>query len=190
MEVVAKHRNLRMSPRKVRLILPQFRNRNALEAVAELELTAGKAALPVAKAIKSAVANAEHNYSLDPNSLVVRKLTADEGPAFKRYVPASRGRAMGIKRQTSHLTVVLADVPMPKGSGAVKRAVKKVVPKKAAKPAAKDAAAPKAGSKVKSVQDAKDRPQTKTRAQVKQTQPRKTDRQTGRSAAHVKKGSK
>ena len=190
MEVPAKHRNLRMSPRKVRLVLPAVKGRPVDEAIQLLRLTNRAAALPVAKAIKSAAANAEHNHDLDPKRLVVKHLSADEGPVLKRYVSQSRGRAHQIQRRTSHLTVVLDELPAPAtAEGKVKRAVKKAVPKK--KPAKKSPAAdkkpPRTDSKVKDVQEAKDRPQTKTRAQVKETQPRRNAQQTGRNSQHVKK---
>src|SRR5688572_2291935 len=109
MNVTAKSRNLRISPQKVRLVLPRVLGRPALEAAELLTLTPQKAALPLAKAIRSAVANAEHNYSIDPKRLRVTTLTADPGPSLKRYVPAARGSAHAIKRRTTHLTVVLSD---------------------------------------------------------------------------------
>lgn len=155
MNVVAKHRNLRMSAQKVRLVLPLVKGKPALEASELLTLLPQKAALPLAKAIKSAVANAEHNYSIDSKRLYVSSLTADEGPALKRFVPASRGRAHGIKRRTTHLTVVLTDAGRTvdqvtdtrrnKAAKSVVTAASKT--KTAAKPAAASAKAPAKSAK-------------------------------------------
>lgn len=186
MEVLAKHRNLRMSPRKVRLLLPALRGRRATDALADLRLTAGAAAEPLAKAIKSAVANAEHNYSLETSSLVVKKLSADEGPVQKRFRAGGRGRANAYQRKTTHLTVVLADVVVPgtKKPKAVKRAIKKVVPKRKAKPEVPKDTAKTADSK------AIKQPVAKPRAEVKKIQPRKTSQQTGRDATTRRTGDK
>ncbi|EKS54213.1 50S ribosomal protein L22 [Citrobacter freundii ATCC 8090 = MTCC 1658 = NBRC 12681] len=67
-----------------------------------------KAASPVVeKLLKSAIANAEHNYEMDPNSLVVSKIFVDQGPTLKRFRPRAMGRASRIHKRTSHITVVL-----------------------------------------------------------------------------------
>ncbi len=64
---------------------------------------------PIAKVLKSAVANAEHNHSLDADDLYVAEAFADEGPTLKRFRPRARGRATRIRKRTSHITIVVAD---------------------------------------------------------------------------------
>lgn len=115
MEVVARQKYLRTSPRKVRLLLPELQGLPAEEALAHLRLTPQAAARPLAKLIKSALANAEHNFSLDPKTMVIRKLTADGGPVIKRYQPRARGSASNIWRRTAHITLILQDIPKPTG---------------------------------------------------------------------------
>lgn len=133
MEVTASTRHLRISPRKVRLLLPAVRGANAAEAIARLRLAPQSAALPLSKTIRSAVANAEHNYSLDPKALVVHKATADEGRVLKRFKPAARGQAKPIRRRSSHITVVLREVTLPATDlptpGRAKRVTKAVTAK-------------------------------------------------------------
>lgn len=75
-----------------------------------LRLTPRAAADPIAKALKSAVANAEHNHALDPEDLVIAEAFADEGPTLKRFRPRARGRASRINKRTSHITIVVSDM--------------------------------------------------------------------------------
>ncbi len=138
MEVTARTRHLRISPRKVRLLLPAVRGRAAAEAIARLRLAPQAAALPLSKTIRSAIANAEHNYSLDPKALVVHTATADEGRVLKRFKPAARGQAKPIRRRSSHITVVLREValePATQPSRGRAKAVAKAVTSRAPKPA-------------------------------------------------------
>lgn len=109
MQVVAKHKYLRMSPQKVRLVLPTVRGQRPEVALATLRLMPQAAALPVAKAIKSAVANAENNFLLDPQSLLITKATADVGPTMKRFKAAARGRSAMIRRRSAHVTIIVED---------------------------------------------------------------------------------
>ena len=75
-----------------------------------LRLTPRAAADPIAKVLKSAVANAEHNHALDPEELVIAEAFADEGPTLKRFRPRARGRATRIDKRTSHITIVVSDM--------------------------------------------------------------------------------
>jgi large subunit ribosomal protein L22 len=68
-----------------------------------------KAAREVARTIQSAAANAENNFDMDRQALVVHTIYADEGPAFKRFMPRARGRADRIRKRTTHITVVVDD---------------------------------------------------------------------------------
>ena len=96
MQVQATGKHLRLSPRKARLIFHDLRGKTVEEALTILQFTPQPSAKDVAKVLSSAVANAENNYNLSPDTL-------------KRYKPASRGRAHEIRRRTCHITVVVTD---------------------------------------------------------------------------------
>ena len=108
-EVRAVQRHIRMSPQKVRLVLDAVRGKPAQEALAILQFLPNRAARPVAKALKSAVANAENNFNMDPDDLVVTRCAADEGRTLKRWRPRARGRVNQILKRSSHITVVVAE---------------------------------------------------------------------------------
>ena len=74
-----------------------------------LDYTNRRAAPTIRKVLDSAVANAEHNFALDPDELFVLEAFADEGPTLKRWRPRARGRATRIRKRTSHITIVVAD---------------------------------------------------------------------------------
>lgn len=125
MEVIAKLRHLRMSPRKVRLVVDLVRGSKVSEAVAQLEVMTKAAARPVLKLLNSAVANARHNFKLDPAVLVIKKIFVDGGPMLKRSKPRAFGRATPIHRHSSHITLVLESGGLPR-AGAAKAAVVKI----------------------------------------------------------------
>ena len=110
MKVKAQARFIRQSPYKVRRVLDLVRGLPVEEAEHMLRLTPRAAADPIAKALKSAVANAEHNHALDSEDLVVAEAFADEGPTLKRFRPRARGRASRINKRTSHITIVVSDM--------------------------------------------------------------------------------
>lgn len=199
MQVTAKHRYLRQSPTKVRLVLPAVRGQRADVALAYLRLMPQAAATPVAKVLKSAVANAEHNYSLDPASLVVARATADEGPTMKRFMPGARGRAKAIHRRSTHVTIILEDVAgvaAPGVADKIKNQMSKVAPKrpkKAEVPVDEEAAdetkkqaakAPKkTAAKAKSPASPDQTEKTpEVNEQKAQAAARRTEQQTGRGA--------
>ena len=109
MKARAQAKFVRQSPYKVRRVLDQVRGLPVGEAAAVLRLTRRAAAEPVAKALASAVANAEHNHALDADALIVAAAFADEGPTLRRWRPRARGRATRIRKRTSHITVVVAE---------------------------------------------------------------------------------
>lgn len=109
MESKAIAKTVRMAPRKVRLVLDLVRGKKVDEALAILEFTPRAASLPVAKVIKSAAANAEHNYGMNREDLVISKTFANEGPTLKRFRPRAKGSASAINKRTSHITVILSD---------------------------------------------------------------------------------
>lgn len=102
-------RTVRIAPRKVRLVVDLIRGKQIGEAVAILRHTQKAASPVVEKVLKSAVANAEHNYELDINNLVVSEIFVDEGPTLKRFRPRAQGRASAINKRTSHITVVVSE---------------------------------------------------------------------------------
>jgi large subunit ribosomal protein L22 len=108
-EVRAVERHIRMSPQKVRLVLDVVRGKPASEALAILRFLPHRAAGPVAKAINSAVANADNNFNMDPDELIITRAAADEGRTLKRWRPRARGRVNQILKRSTHITVVVAE---------------------------------------------------------------------------------
>lgn len=109
MDVTARLRNLRMSPRKVRLVVDLVRGMNAERALEQLTFLNKAATRPVAKLIQSAMANAKHNNKLDPQTLIIKKITADGAGITYRWMPRAHGRATPLRKRSTHLTVVLSD---------------------------------------------------------------------------------
>lgn len=112
MEARAIARHVRMSPRKVRLVVDQIRGKSVNEAYAILQFSKKGAAEPVSKALRSAVANAqakaqEVDEILDADDLVVREAFVDGGPTLRRWRARAQGRASPIRKRTSHITVVV-----------------------------------------------------------------------------------
>lgn len=107
MESRAVAKYVRISPRKVRLIMDQIRGKGAEEALSLLSFIPNKGALILKKLIDSALANASQNSSVDVDNLYIKRIFADEGPTLKRYRPRAMGRATRIRKRTAHLTVVL-----------------------------------------------------------------------------------
>ncbi|HAH71369.1 MAG: 50S ribosomal protein L22 [Succinatimonas sp.] len=109
MEVKAVHRYARSSAQKTRLVADQVRGLPVQKALDLLKFSPRKAAALIRKVVLSAVANAEHNNSMDVDSLVISKIMVDEGPSLKRIMPRAKGRADRIVKRTSHITVYVAD---------------------------------------------------------------------------------
>ena len=109
MEAKAYAKYIRMSPRKVKVILDLIRGKNAQEAMAILKHTPRAAAPVVAKVLKSAMANAENNNKMDTTKLFVSETYAGQGPSMKRFQAHAQGRAFSIIKRSSHITVVLKE---------------------------------------------------------------------------------
>lgn len=107
MKVTAKLNYLHISPRKVRTVVDVLRHLTVNEALARLNFMPKRAATPLLKLMRSAIANAEHNFYLDKDSLKIDIFKVDGGPVFKRSRPGSRGRVSPIKKRTSHITLIL-----------------------------------------------------------------------------------
>ena len=101
-------KNYRQSPRKVRLVADFVRGRRVDDALLQLQFMPKRAAEAVAKLISSAVANAENNFKVAKDDLVIDEIRVDEGITMKRFNPVSRGRAHRINKRTSHINVALA----------------------------------------------------------------------------------
>jgi large subunit ribosomal protein L22 len=109
MEAKAIARYIRLSPDKARKVVGLVRGKSVDEALSILRFTPQRAAGAVAKVIKSAAANAEHNNDMDPTRLFVARIYVDQGPSLRRFRPRAYGRANVIKHRTSHITVVVSD---------------------------------------------------------------------------------
>ncbi|KHF33828.1 50S ribosomal protein L22 [Paenibacillus sp. P1XP2] len=109
MEAKAHARSVRIAPRKVKLVVDLIRGKQVGEAIAILRHTPKSASLVVEKLLNSAIANAEHNYSMDINNLVVSQVYVNQGPTMKRFRPRAMGRASRINKRTSHITLVVSE---------------------------------------------------------------------------------
>ena len=184
----ASARFVRTSAMKARRMVDLVRGLPAKEALTVLQFQPQAASVPVYKVIASAIANAENNEQLDPDSLLVTEAYVDEGPTMKRFRPRAQGRAFRIRKRTCHITVTVEAVtpagPPRRPKKAAKKATKATAPdadtatgataetgsaatpapaKKTAKKAAKKAAPKKAAAK-KAAAKAAGEPATKTTA--------------------------
>ncbi|MGM0366747.1 MAG: 50S ribosomal protein L22 [Actinomycetota bacterium] len=109
MEAKAVEKFVRISPRKVKLVIDLVRDKKVEDAVNILSFTPKKAAEMVKKAINSAAANAVENHGMGEDELFISKIYVNEGPILKRFRPRARGRATRIRKRTSHITVFVSD---------------------------------------------------------------------------------
>ena len=109
----AKASYVRVTPMKARRVIDLIRDMPAQEALQMLKFAPQAASDPIAKVLASAIANAEHNFSLDPETLVVTRAFVDEGPTLKRFRPRAQGRAYRIRKRTSHITIEVESVDVP-----------------------------------------------------------------------------
>lgn len=107
--VQATLRYLRMAPRKVRLVVNTVRGLPVDAAERGLLFSKRHAARPVLKLLRSAIANAEHNYKLKRESLFIEAITANDGPTLRRYRPRAFGSAAMIRKRSSHVTIMLGE---------------------------------------------------------------------------------
>ncbi len=107
--VRASARDLHLAPRKIRLVTNLLKGMNVNDAMIQLQHLNKKGAPIVAKLLRSAVANAKNNFSMDENRLYIKTITADMGKVLKRYFPRARGSAFVIRRKLSHVNVVLEE---------------------------------------------------------------------------------
>lgn len=110
MEIKARLNHLRISPRKVRLVIDVVRKMPVSEALDQLKFMNKRAATPIAKLINSAIANAENTYEAERNNLYIKEIRADEAATLKRWMPRAHGRATTIRKRGSHILVVLDEI--------------------------------------------------------------------------------
>ena len=109
MEAKAVAKYVRMSPIKLKPVTDLVRGKDLNEALTILKFTPGKGAELVEKVVKSAAANATNNFDMDPDSLYVAEISANQGPTMKRWRAGSQGRASIILKRSSHIAVTLKD---------------------------------------------------------------------------------
>lgn len=109
MEITAKAKNIRISPRKVRYVADLVRGKDVEKATAILQLIPNRGGKAVLKVLNSAVANAEHNNDMNRDDLYVARIFIDEGVTWKRIKPRAFGRADRIDKRTSHITVIVSE---------------------------------------------------------------------------------
>lgn len=109
MEARAIARHIRIAPRKIRVVIDLIRGKNVGEAFAILKHTPKVGSEVVEKVLKSAAANAEHNYDMNADNLYIAAAYVDQGPTLKRIHPRSRGQAFKILKRTSHVTLIVKE---------------------------------------------------------------------------------
>ena len=139
-------RFVRVSPTKARRVIDLVRGKSVAEALDILRWAPQAASEPVAKVIASAAANAQNNNGLDPSTLVVATVYADDGPTAKRIRPRAQGRAFRIRRRTSHITVVVESRPSKDARGSQSASATRARRAQASKAAAGNAPAKKAAA--------------------------------------------
>jgi large subunit ribosomal protein L22 len=180
---VAKARFVRVSPSKARRVIDLVRGKSVADALDILRWAPQAASEPVAKVIASAAANAQNNNGLDPSTLVVATVYADDGPTAKRIRPRAQGRAFRIRRRTSHITVVVESRPSKDARGSQSASATRARRAQASKAAgnapakkapAKKAAADKAPAKKASAEKAPAKKATAEKVPAKKASPKKT----------------
>ncbi len=109
MDITAKAKNIRMSPKKIRLVSDLVKGLEVAEAISQLSFSKKHAAEPVLKLIKSGIANAVENFKLDKANLLVKEIRVDEGVTLRRWMPKARGRATPLRKRSSHIILTLTE---------------------------------------------------------------------------------
>ena len=108
METRAVAKYVRVSPRKARIVINTIRGKSVEDALSSLQFNERAVSEVVYKVVASAAANAQHNFGVRQENLVIKECYVDEGPTLKRYRPRAKGSASPINKRTSHITVVVA----------------------------------------------------------------------------------
>lgn len=109
MKITAQLNNLRISPRKVRLVAGLIKGKDAMVARQQLNFLTKRSSGPMAKLLESALQNAEHNFGLLKENLFIKDVVVNEGMKLKRFMPRAMGKAGSIQKKTSRITVVLEE---------------------------------------------------------------------------------
>ncbi len=137
MEVTSTTKFVRLSPKKARDVAREIQGLPVSNALDILTFTPKKAAQLIAKTLKTAIADAENNFSLDTSTLVIKQAVIGAGPTLRRFMPRAKGSAGAILKRTSHISITLVGAAPEKK----KRAPKKAAAKKSDAPAAEETAA-------------------------------------------------
>ncbi len=145
MEVKASIKNLNIAPKKVRLVAGLVRGKKVDDALDQLRFLNKKSAQSIADLIRAGIANAEHNFKLSADNLMIKEIRVDKGMTLKRWTPRAFGRATTINKIMSHVNLVLAEAQPSSANAEKKEGEAEPQAKKAAvkKPAAQKAVAPK-----------------------------------------------
>ena len=108
-DVKATAKTVRVTSRKGKLVMDLIRGKDVKEALAILKFTPNRAAEIITKVVKSAAANATHNFQLDEEKLYIKACYANEGVTLKRFLPRAKGSASALNKRTSHITVVVEE---------------------------------------------------------------------------------
>lgn len=109
METRAVARYIRVSPRKVRLVVNLIRDKKVADALSVLKFLPKYASKPVERLLRSAIANAEQKEVKDVEDMIIKKVFVDQGPTLKRFMPRAMGRANIIRKRSSHITIYLSE---------------------------------------------------------------------------------
>ena len=167
-------RFVRVSPSKARRVIDLVRGKSVADALDILRWAPQAASEPVAKVIASAAANAQNNNGLDPSTLVVATVYADDGPTAKRIRPRAQGRAFRIRRRTSHITVVVESRPSKDARGSQSASATRARRAQASKAAAGNAPAKKGPAKKAAADKAPAKKASAEKAPAKKASPKKT----------------
>lgn len=115
MNVIAKYKQVRSSAQKIRLVSKIICGKGILDALKILSGIQKKSSILIKKVLKSAIANADHNYNINKDKLKISKIIVDSGPTMKRMFPRAKGRADRILKRTSHITIILSKNTIFKG---------------------------------------------------------------------------
>lgn len=125
MEVTSTTKFVRLSPKKARDVAREIQGLPVSNALDILTFTPKKAAFLIGKTLKTAIADAENNFSLDTNSLIIKEAVIGAGPTMRRFKPRAKGSAGAIIKRTSHISITLVGAPPEKKERAPKKAAKK-----------------------------------------------------------------
>jgi large subunit ribosomal protein L22 len=110
MKIVAKSKHIRLTPRKLKLVVDTIKDLSIDETLIRLKFLPKKAAQPITQVLNQAISNATNNFNLNKEDLKIKKIMVQKGPSMKRWRAGARGRAKPYTRRTSHLTIILEKI--------------------------------------------------------------------------------